>query len=154
MYIEAQPIGIMPPSDDDRMPLWKVINGDDWRLTTRLTLPNGTPATPKNSRITFALAGTRFSRHAYWTGSWNAGVEPVNNDGLVSIRIPDAVSVRLRRGVYSFSLTVSDIFKKNTQTRLAGNIQVEYEPTSPNHNIPYRHTQWGELAENANHETI
>lgn len=152
MYIEAKPIGVTPLSDEDRMPLWKVTSGDEWKLTTQLQLPDGTPCTPQNSRVTFAISETRFSSCPYWRGAWLAGIMPLNRAGLVEIKIPQDISNELRRGVYSFSVLVQDVFLRKGQTQLTGSIQVEYEPTSPNHNIPYRHSQWGELDRNPNQE--
>ena len=143
MYIKAQPLGVTQLSNEDRMPLWRVISGDDWRLTTTLLI-GGVPATPKNSRVYFALSETRFSWKPYWVGRWAAGVESINQFGLVEIRVPDHISAKLRRGAYRFSIAVQDTMGTAQQTELAGTIQVEYEPTSPNHSIPYRGCQLGE----------
>jgi hypothetical protein len=40
--------------------------------------------------------------------------------------------------VYAFSLKVSTIDKEVKETQLTGHIQIEYEPTSDLHEIPYR----------------
>jgi hypothetical protein len=143
MFIPIKPGGVNAPRPEDRIPLWQVINGDDWTLTTRLTLPpaNTTPVTPDNSRITFMIAQDRFSNVPIWTGIWLDGileVDRLNHPGLVTIRVPDAITSTLRRGSYAFSITVSDSFGRHKFTVLAGTLQVEYEPTSPTHNIPYR----------------
>ena len=152
MYIEAKPIGVTPLSNEDRMPLWKVTSGDEWKLTTQLRLPDGTPCTPTNSRVTFAVSDTRFSCRPYWRGMWGAGISALNQEGLVEVKIPQAISNELRRGAYSFSILVQDVYLRQGQTSLTGTIQVEYEPTSPNHNIPYRHSQWGEHDDHPNQE--
>ena len=143
MYLEAKPIGVNDLDDRDRIPLWKVTSGDDWRLTTKLIVPGtaGTPATPENSRVTFTLEEDRFSPTPLWSGGWLTGITPVDqryHPGLVVIRIPTSITTALRRGAYVFSLTVADNFGRHTNTVLVGTIQVEYEPTSPTHDIPYR----------------
>lgn len=142
MFLRVQPLGVNVLNDEDRMPVWKVTNGDDWQLSVRLTVPGHTmPATPDNSRVTFALAQDRFSTVPIWTGHWHDGIveaDHANHPGLVSIRIPDTVAATLRRGGYAFSVAVSDSFGRQTSTVLVGSLLVEYEPTSPLHNIPYR----------------
>lgn len=142
MYLEAKPLGVNPPRPEDRIPIWQVTSGDDWMLTTRITLPNSTtPATPDNSRVSFVLTETRFTDTPIWTAEWLIGIQPVdllNHPGLISIRIPDTISAALRRGAYAFSLTVADAFGRHLTTSLKGTLQVEYEPTSPQHDIPYR----------------
>lgn len=143
MFIPIRPTGVNVPRSEDRMPLWQVVNGDEWTLTTRLYTPSAgiTPVTPDNSRIVFTISEDRFSPTPIWTGRWLDGillVDQVNHPGLVVIRVPDSVTASLRRGVYSFSITVADSFGRHTTTALAGTLQVEYEPTSPTHDIPYR----------------
>ena len=143
MFIKTQPLGVNAPHADDRMPIWKVVSGDDWMLTTRLAVPGaaGTPATPKCSKVVFMLTDTRFSGTPVWTGQWDSGIteaDPAEHPGLVAIRIPDTVTSTLRRGADAFSITVSDKFGRSTRTVLTGTLEVEYEPTSPQHDIPYR----------------
>jgi hypothetical protein len=141
MFLKVEPIGTNILDDEDRMPIWKVVSGDDWLLTIKLTVPGQprTPATPDNSKVTFVVAEDRFSTTPIYTAHWDDGVNCADKThGLVSIRIPDAITQTLRRGAYAFSVTVSDQFNRNKATVIKGTIQVEYEPTSPQHNIPYR----------------
>ena len=142
MFLKTQPIGVNVLRDSDRLPVWSVVSGDDWMMTTKLSVPGHPeiPLTPESSRVVFVLAQDRFSAEALWTGRWNDGIQLVDpaHPGLVSIRIPDAVAVTLRRGSYAFSVSVADKFGRNQQTPLKGTLQVEYEPTSPQHDIPYR----------------
>lgn len=141
MFLKVQPIGVNVPDVTDRMPVWQVVSGDDWSLSTRLTLPGGKPAIPESSRVVFAIAEDRFSTSPIWTGTWDDGItpaDPLDHPGLVTIRVPDSVTKSLRRGAYAFSITVADKFGRSVQTVLTGVIQVEYEPTGPVHNIPYR----------------
>ena len=140
MFLTSAPIGVNPPTEASRIHLWQITNGDDWVLTTKLYVPPcfRTPATPINSRVVFALSENRFSKKPYWIGVWNEGIVPTGTPGLVTIRIPDKITAELRRGVYSFSLAIADAFGKHMSTVMIGNVQVEYEPTSPNHSIPYR----------------
>lgn len=143
MFLRTQPLGVNPPHAEQRMPVWQVTSGDDWQLSVRLTTPwnSAIPAQPENSRVVFALAQDRFSETPIWTGHWNDGIveaDPVNHPGLVSVRIPDTVAATLRRGQYVFSITVADNFGQHKTTVLAGAMLVEYEATSPIHDIPYR----------------
>ena len=141
MYIQPIPGGITPPSDDDRMPIWRAVNSDDLMLTTTLSVPGhpGIPATPLNSRVNFVLSQDRFSHCPLWRSSWNSGVTPVDGrPGLVRIKIDSSVSRTLRRGSYAFSMDITDVYGKNRSTVLAGSLLVEYEPSSDNHDIPYR----------------
>lgn len=140
MYIPAEPGGFQPPTNEDRMPIWQVTNGDDLMLTTKLALPGhpATPATPLNSRVRFVLAEDRFDTRQIWVGAWNSGVTPVDGHaGLVRIRIPDEVSSRLRRGSYSFAMQITDVFGKARSTVLRGTMLMEYEPNSDTHDVPY-----------------
>lgn len=139
MYV-FQPIGTNRPTYDQRMPLWHVVNGDAWSFEMRVFVEPSkpTPATPSNSLVTFALSEDRFSKKPYWTGTWRAGIEPVGTDGLIKISVPATVSAELNRGSYSFSVTVSDPLGIDMRTVATGTLLVEYEPTSPNHTIPYR----------------
>jgi len=141
VYIKPLPIGTNPPLDEDRMPIWRAYGGDDLQLTTRIAKRDGTPAQPSNSRVKFELAETRFSRTPLWTAEWNDGIEevdPQDHPGLVRVQIPQSIENTLRRGGYSFSMTVSDLFGRETTTVMIGNLLIEYEPTSPQHDIPYR----------------
>ena len=143
MFLKTQPFGVNAPTPEDRMPVWQVTSGDDWQLTARLTAPwnSAVMVTADNSRLVFVLAQDRFSKNPIWTARWNDGiieVDRANHPGLVAVRIPDAITTTLRRGQYVFSITASDLFGRHTTTVLTGAMLVEYEPTSPNHDIPYR----------------
>lgn len=153
MYVKPivppAPVGINPPSDYDRQHITPVYNGDTIIIDTTAKLPNGNIATPENSILDFAIAETRFVM-PIWHGTWRAGIEPKQN-GLISIRIPDAVAVTLRRGSYSYSLTIADNLDANKRTVLEGTLLVEVVPTSPNQSIPYKdppqHYQYAILAD-------
>ena len=143
MYIPPAPGGLQPPSEEDRMPIWQVTNGDDLMLTTKLAMPGhpNTAATPLNSRVRFVLAEDRFDTRQIWVGEWNSGITPVDgHPGLVKIRIDDGTAIRLRRGSYAFSMQITDVFGKQRTTILRGTMLMEYEPNSDNHNIPYKLT--------------
>lgn len=146
MFIKPLPIGTNPPVAEDRQAIWQVTSGDNWTLSTMAVLNNGQPASPNNSQLVFKLAEDRFSTEPFWTGRWSLGIEEVDrvdHPGLVRISIPKSVGDTLRRGVYSFSLTVADRFNKFIRTAMSGNLLLEYEPTSPQHDIPYRDPTWG-----------
>ena len=137
------PIGVNPPSDGERdHNIWPVKSGDSWTLNTRITLPDGvTPANPANSQVHFALAEDQFCDPPIWVGTWDDGVyevDPNNHPGLVKITIPDEIADCLRRGSYRFSMAVSDRFGRETHTPLEGTMLVEYTPSGPQHDVPYR----------------
>ena len=140
MYI--RPVGTNPPPAEDRMPVWQVISGDEWELITYAYLSDGTtPVDPDNSLLTFKLAESRFSATPFFTATWGDGieeVEPTTNPGLIRITVRQEISNTLRRGGYIFSLLVKDDDGGNAFTQMLGNLLVEYEPTSPNHDIPYK----------------
>lgn len=134
------PPGVNTPSPYDKLPLYKAICGDDWTLDFSLFNPvSKQPATMSNTIVTMVLTDNRFSYNTYWQGSWGSGMIPDERlPGLVHVLIPKAVTSRLRRGVYTYSVRVTDIDTQAVTTTNVGYIQVEYEATSPQHNIPYR----------------
>lgn len=134
------PIGVNPALKEDRIPLVQVFNGDTWTLDADVWNPSTRrPAGPDDVRVEFVLSENRFVKEPYWKGTWYHGVLPDENvKGLVHIEVPKEVSSELRRGAYSFSLVVTDYLDNVTETEMVGYFQVEYEPTSPLHNIPYR----------------
>lgn len=137
------PPGVNPPPPFDRLPVYQAVCGDDWTLDFSLFNPvTKQPATPSNTLITMVLTDNRFSDNAYWQGAWGAGMIPDNRlPGLVHVIIPKEVTSELRRGVYTYSVRVTDTTSAATTTTQVGYIQVEYEATSPMHNIPYRARQ-------------
>lgn len=140
MYIKPQPVGVNPIRKEDRMPLIKVINGDSWKIDLTAYNPSDySPATPENTDVVFSIAENRFSTEMFWVGTWENGItEDDNRPGLVHINVPNEISGSLRRGVYSFSFSVSDKNGTVKKTETIGNIQVEYENNSDTHSIPYR----------------
>ena len=139
MYIKPSPIGTNQPLAEDRKPIWRAVAGDALYLTTYATRHDGVPVTYENSRLLLELAETRFSTVPIWSGSWRDGIEMVNTvqSGLIQVRIPDSISDTLRRGSYTFSLAVSDRLDNDTHTAMVGTLLIEYEATSPQHNVPY-----------------
>lgn len=140
MYVKPQPIGVNQPNDEDRTPVFHAVSGDSFELATKVMVPPSfdSPADPDNSRIEFKLSENRFAP-TIWTGTWHDGVS--ESDGLVHVKIPQTVMSSLRRGSYAFSLKVSTKTGLSTRTVMTGNILVEYEPTSPIKDIPYRRSQ-------------
>ena len=138
MYIK--PIGVNPALKEDRIPVIQVINGDSWIVDLDLYNPSSNlPAYPNDTEVEFVLTENRFVKDAIWKGRWFDGVLPDENvQGLVHVKIPNEVTKNLRRGIYSFSVRVTDVLDKITKTEATGYFQVEYEPTSDIHNIPYR----------------
>lgn len=135
-----KPVGVNPALKEDRMPVIKVVNGDTWVLDADIWNPvTFEPGNPENVKVEFALTENRFIKDAFWTGKWYDGVLPDEDvPGLVHIRVPANISASLRRGVYAFSLRVTDLLDTVVDTQLKGHFDVEYEPTSDIHNIPYR----------------
>lgn len=143
MYIEAKVGGVNPPSDADRQPIWTAKSGEDLVFTTRLRAPPKgiNPATPSNSHILFSFSDGIF-QPSIWEADWNDDnvieVDDEEHPGLVSIRIPEEIAIELRRGVYFFSIAVSDVFQRHTQVQLSGSLLLDYVPTSPTTDIHYR----------------
>ena len=133
------PCGVSPALAEDRMPVVRVVNGDSWAVEADARIPGtGEPARPDNSRVSFVLSENRFT-DPIWTGTWYDGVVPDEHvPGLVRIRVPEEVSSSLRRGVYAFSMAVKGALDGRTETQLSGHFEVDYEPSSPVRDIPYR----------------
>jgi len=139
-YADPNPIGVNPPSDHDRQPILKVIGGDTVVIETIVQRADGVPATVDNSILTFALRDQKFSSEPIWEARWYSGIMPVGGvtPGRVQIKIPADITDTLRRGSFVYSLRVSDKLGNDVQTVLTGSLLVEYAPTSPTHNIPYK----------------
>ena len=133
------PIGVTQPTAEPSDPI-RVVAGDTIRLRRRVLALDGHPAIPENSRLVFALSDQRFSTTPLWLGYWRAGIETLDANGLVEIRLPDAVTSALRRGDYVFALQVADVLDAERRTVWTGSLLVEYEPVSPHRNIPYKET--------------
>ena len=133
------PFGVNPSLREDRINLIQIVNGDTFEIDADLHDPSSMdPASPANTVVEFVLSEDRFSR-PIWTGRWIEGVVPDKEiPGLVHVKVPGEVTSTLRRGVYAFSLKVTDVLDHRTETQLEGHFQVEYEPSSDCHNIPYR----------------
>jgi hypothetical protein len=136
-----------------RQNIIQATNGDSCEISTKITVPvlkplwfhtdttDTEPGTPDNTIIEFVLTENRFSKKHIWEATWDDEdhiKQDPNIDGLTYITIPQKIMSALRRGVYAFSLKVSTIDKEVKETQLTGHIQIEYEPTSDLHDIPYR----------------
>lgn len=142
MYIKPIPLGVNPLKDDDRQPVMKVVSGDRVVIGTKLSITiddKEVPATPENSYVEFKLAENQFA-DTIWTGTWYDGVEPTHGcmPGMVEVVVPNRVAGDLRRGSYAFSLVVATKLRTHATTQLRGTLLVEYAPTSPINEIPYR----------------
>lgn len=142
MYIKPIPLGVNPLKDEDRQPIMKIVSGDSMVVGTKLSIVidnTEVPATPDNSTVEFKLAENQFA-DTLWTGTWNDGVEQTHGclPGMVEVTVPRRIADDLRRGSYSFSIVVSTKTRMNPTTQLRGTILVEYAPTSPINEIPYR----------------
>lgn len=138
---DPAPIGVTPPKDDDRKPIHKLVGGDSLIIETVITLADGvTPVAPENSQLTFALADQKFSRDPIWLGYWYDGITPVGGAtlGRIQIKVPNDITARMRRGEFVYSLLVANKLGNERYTALSGVVLVEYEATSPTHNIPYK----------------
>ena len=134
--IKAYPIGInWPDCSQASNPVPIMVNGDDLTFTTKADI-GGVPCTPINSMVRFVLSAQKFSSVPIWEGDWNDGVTLEN--GLIKIKVPDRIANNLRRGSFVYSMTASDQLEEVTKTILTGSFIVDYEPTSPTHDIPYQ----------------
>lgn len=133
------PEGTNPPNDMDRTGVWSVNSGDVMQTTTKLTLPDGTPATPENSRVRFALSDSQFCETVIWEGQWMTGITPVTGaPGVVNIKLPQRIADSLRRGGYRYAIYVADKYGNNQRVVAQGGMLVEYTPGGPQHSIPYK----------------
>lgn len=135
-FVNPAPIGVNPPFNSDRRPIYRGYVGDDIVLSTKVMLDSSTAATPDNSILYFELQDQRFETDVVWSAQWRTGIEPVSQ-GIIEIKIPQAVSDTLRRGSYLFSLRVQNIHSNRTRTVMTGSLLMEYAATSPHHDIPY-----------------
>lgn len=135
------------PRKHHRQNIIKVVNGDTWVIAAKVRLPSirfnpdtveFIPATKDNSSIEFILTENRFSKKPIWKANWEDVKMDDNIPGLIYIQVPEEVSSKLRRGTYAFSLKVTNLDTQVEETQLIGHLQVEYEPTSDIHDIPYR----------------
>lgn len=138
-YIPTSPAQ-QPPVG--RIPVIKANGGDTVKVRFTVLLDDGTPATPDNSTLLFALNHDRFAcgGAVIWEATWDDGIVIIDDGspGLVQVTIPTTVTETLRRGSYAFSAVVKAIPAGFVGTVTTGTLQIEYEPTSPNHNIAYR----------------
>ena len=125
--------------------LVKVVNGDTLTFTIHIRRPySSEPVSSGDARkpdVSVVLSENRFY-NPIWTGTLADGDIALdeNAPGVAYVTVPRDVMSALRRGIYAFSVTVDDGERRETQTR--GHIQVEYEPTSATHDIPYRADAW------------
>lgn len=136
----TKPFGVNPALKQDRMNVIQVINGDSWKVDADVWNPStGAPATVETVKLEFVLSENRFDPDLIWVGTWFDGIYPDDVvDGLVHVKIPSEISSQLRRGIYAFSLKATDYLDGISETQLKGHFQVEYEPSSDTHDIPYR----------------
>ena len=125
--------------------LVKVVNGDTLTFTIHIRRPySSEPVASGDARkpdVSVVLSENRFY-NLIWTGTLADGDIALDENvpGVAYVTVPRDVMSALRRGIYAFSVTVDDGERRETQTR--GHIQVEYEPTSATHDIPYRADAW------------
>ena len=142
--VRPKPIGVNEPLAIDRQPILRVYNGDEivWRVRVQNPVTQ-TPANPDNTILRFVLSNQRFTpaTDAIWEGLWRGGIQEVDHaehPGLVEIRVPPSISSELRRGSYIGSLLVTNKLGEARTTLIEVTLLVEYAPTSPTHDIPYK----------------
>jgi hypothetical protein len=120
------------------MPIIRATCGNVITLCFTAAFPNEGTLLPGDA-LAFTLSQNRFTcpTDAIWTAALGQGLElDTQVPGLVHVTIPSDVSGALRRGAYMFSAVATrgaDVF-----TVASGYVQIEYAPTSPLHDIPYR----------------
>ena len=137
------PIGVRPKSGKTHQGIYSIYQGDKFSLDTSACLPDGTVATPENSRLKFTLVDDRFCQdepNTFFRAEWNDNIIriPNNDTGGVRVTIPQSVTCRLRRGSYKFSLTLSDNLGQNRCTLLDQTLIVEYAADAPLPDAAYR----------------
>lgn len=139
-YFPPNPPGVNNLDDNERQRhIIKAYNGDSVTLNTHVMIA-GEPATPENSHLKFVLVDDRFygPQDAIWTADWDTIQTHDNASGLITITIPSDVTATLRRGSFLYSLRVSGRLEEIISTVLEGTLLIEYAPTSPLQDIPYR----------------
>lgn len=128
-----------PQLKKHRQNIYQLTQGDIIAFRTTLMTPDGTPATPDNSRARVAMEDRRFSQEKLWEGEWRNGLKLVDGrEGLVEIRIPDSVSSLLRDGAYVLSVSLSSRNENEWSiTPLVCYFLVRSQPTSPVSEVPY-----------------
>jgi len=140
MIIKFDPQGVPIPKPEQRQAIWHAYNGDTIMFEGRFTLKNGDPIDYDNCILTFTVRDRRFNNDTIWIGRWRSSIELISSEhlGLIRVRIPDSISEELRRGSYIFSLLCVDKATGIRETKMEGMLQIEYAPTSPTRDIPYR----------------
>lgn len=139
-----RPQGVNIPGGSRR--IIKCVSGDTLTFTTMVYVPSTrepvcvADISEGKVQLHIAVAETRFSP-IIWVGSASDGwiVLDKYRRGLVHITVPRTVMNTLRRGSYCFSVVSDDGVVRETQP--TGNFQIEYEPTGPTNDIPYRGDQ-------------
>jgi hypothetical protein len=139
----APTFDMQPKLGVGREPLLQLTQGDIIVFHTTLVCPDGTPATPENTRLLVALEDRRFSQDKLWQGSWGNGVNPVEGRlGLVEVKVPERISVVLREGAYIYSIQLKS--KRDGEwsyTPLIGSLLIMSQPSSPVSDVPYKTRQ-------------
>ena len=134
---DPSPVGVNPLNDGDRKHIYKLINGDILNIRTYLVRADDTPVNVSNSAVKFVVSDQRFGDPLF-TAVWGDNLVLDGDDGHIKITIPQDVTATFRRGSFIYSIAVSDSDGQNIYTALTGSLLVEYEPTSPSHDIPYK----------------
>jgi len=135
------PVGVPPKSGPIHKRIHSIYQGDLLSIKTAACFPDGTVATPDNSRLRFTLVDDRYcqdSCNTFYTAEWKNNIEPINTCGGVEIKVPQVVTSTLRRGSFKYSLTLSDNLGQNRITLEDGTIMVEYAADAPAPNAYYR----------------
>lgn len=138
-YVPARPIGSVP-ANAGRIIVIPGVVGVPITIETRLAPVPGTTAAPTrtNSTLLFVLRDQRFSTEALYEASWDSGIAPVDDLGLIRITIPIEITSALRRGSYDFSLLLTPMLSSAAELVILGHLLMEYETVSPHHSIPYK----------------
>lgn len=114
--------------------------GDQITFRFRLKLPDGTPATPENSRFVFRITDNTLGSVLYeadWDSEEVTQVE-YEIEGLIEIRVPTQTTDRWREGIYAGALMLATDEIKDERTLYTLFLRLRYTPASPHRNVPYR----------------
>jgi hypothetical protein len=132
------PFGVNHPPPECRRNIHKLYQGDQELIVSDVTLADGTPATPANSKVTFVIKDERFTRAVLWEGGWNNGIGPTAVKGTVRITLPKTLTDSMRRGPFLYSVDAADPIGNQRRTAEEGTILVEYAANAPVPDVPYR----------------
>jgi hypothetical protein len=136
------PIGIRPQSGPIHKRIHSFYQGEFFCMDTQACFPDGTVATPDNSRLIFTVVDDRYCQdepNTFYVAEWNDNIEQIpDSEAGVKVCIPQSVTCTFRRGTFKYSLTLTDKLGQQKKVLEDGNLIVEYSADAPLPDAKYR----------------